>query len=74
MHVLYTQTVLLSIYVLDEGERGACEASGPECGWFASYTRLSEENLGYEGETHTTAGPRQRTTQRKPDLAAEQSR
>lgn len=70
------QTVLLSVcvYVLDERERGACEATGPGCGWFASLTGLSEENLGCEGETRTTAGPRQHRAQRKPGHAAEQSR
>ena len=69
-----TDCSAVCVCLLDERARGVCEAPGPGCGWFASHTGLSEENLVYEGETHTTAGPRQHTAQRKPGFTAEQSR
>lgn len=64
----------MRVCVLDSGERGACEAAGPGCGWTASLTGLSEENLGCEGETGTTAGPRQHAAQTEPGDTAEPSR
>lgn len=69
-----TYCSVLCVCVLDERERGLCEAPGAGRIWFASHTGLSGENLGYEGETHTTSGPRQHTAQRKPGFTAAQSR
>lgn len=62
------------VCVLDEREGGAREPPGPGCCRLASHAGLSAENLGYEGETRTTAGQRQRAAQRQPGLTAEQRR
>lgn len=67
VHVLCSlcaHIVVSVVCVLDERGRGSREAPGPGCGWFASHTGLSEENTGHEGETCSTAGPAQYTTQR----------
>lgn len=74
IHTVQAVLVSVCVHVLDKRERGACQTTGPGCGWFASLAGLSEENLGCAGETHTTAGPRQHTTQRRPGYTAEQSR
>lgn len=74
MSVHAVPTALLYLCVIGEIKRQSCGAPGPACGHFAHCTKLSEECIVYEEETHATAGLMQQKVQRKPFHTTGESR